>query len=417
VSASAQQLRLLLLTPFAPRLDAPHGGGKSLAQLVRELARRHRVALLCLRAAGEAPTDEALRDACVLVEEFPLTGVGRTPLERFERKSRLALGLARGRPMWAADTEITAFSSRVEGLVRSWQPDVVQAEFHVMGQYLPETDSGPPVRVLTEHDPGASAAAEAWRTMRGPRRLLARADSIVWRRFEFDVLGRADAVVAFTERDREVLAALRPSARLVVIPLGADMPSCAAGPPSSRRPDLVFIGNFMHPPNVDAALRLVRGILPRVVRRVPEARLYLIGDHAPGVLRKYAGSHVVITGLVDDVAPYLERAAVIVVPIRMGGGPRVKVMEALGAGKPTVLSPLAAAGLDFAPGEEALLAETDEEFAEAVLTLLGDEGRRRALGAAARRWAETNLGWAATIERYERLYSELLCEAEMRSRT
>lgn len=418
VTDTSQQLRLLILTPFAPRLDAPHGGGKSLAQLVRELGRLHRVGLLCLRASDDPPTDDVVGERCEFVEEFPLPGRGGTAVERLRRKARLSLALARGRPTWVADTSVRRFAARVEEHVRSWQPDVVQAEFHVMGQYLAlRSSSWLPVRVLTEHEPGASAAAEASHTAQGPRRLLAWADSLAWRRFESRVFERADAVVAYTERDRQVLAELSPNAHLVVIPLGMDVPSQPPSSPTPESPDLVFIGNFTHPPNVDAALRLVKGIFPRVVRRVPDARLYLIGDRAPGVLRKAADSNVVVTGLVDDVSPYLERAAVVVVPLRTGGGQRVKVMEALAAGKPTVMSSLAAAGLEVAPGEEALIAEADEEFADAVLSVLQDDALRRSLAGRARTWAEQHLGWQRTIEGYERLYAELLREREIRSRT
>jgi hypothetical protein len=110
---TGRQLRLLILTPFAPRLDAPHGGGKSLAQLVRELGRRHRVALLCLRASDDPPTDDVVRGRCELVEDFPLPGVGGTPVERLRRKARLSLALARGRPTWAADTAVRPIHKRV----------------------------------------------------------------------------------------------------------------------------------------------------------------------------------------------------------------------------------------------------------------------------------------------------------------
>lgn len=412
-----EQLRLLVLTPFAPRLDAPHGGGKSLAQFVRELARRHRVALLCFRAQDDPPTDDVLRECCELVEEFPLRGLGRNRRDRLARKARLLLALARGRPMWVADLAVPDFASRVDELVRSWRPDVVQAEFHVMGQYLARTAGTGAVRVLTEHEPGASAAVEIRRTARALGWLLAWVDSIAWRRFESGVVESADAVVVYTERDRRSLTALGPSARVVVIPLGTDLPDSPMHASAPQQPDLLFVGNFMHPPNVDAAQRLVRGILPRVLRRLPEARLILVGDRVPAPLRRVADAHVVITGLVEEVWPYLETAAVVVVPLRTGGGLRVKVMEALAAGKATVLSPLAAEGLSIVSGKEALLAETDEDFAAAVLAVLEDESLRRSLEAAARAWAEANLGWAPTIAGYERLYAELLRDPRARSRT
>ena len=412
------QLRLLILTPFAPRLDAAHGGGKSLAQLVRELARRHRVALLCLRAEGDPSTDDAIREACELVEEFPLRGTGRNPVERLQRKARLLAGLACGRPMWVADTDVSRLASRADELIDTWRPDVIQAEFHVMGRYLPDTSSpGGPVRILTEHEPGADAAAEISRSNRGARRLISWADVIAWRRFERSVLERADTVVVYTERDRRSLSALGATARFVVIPLSSDIPLHALNGPTPQQPDLLFVGNFMHPPNVDAALRLAHKIFPRVVRRVPEARLYLVGDRVPASLRRAASSQIVITGLVDDVAPYLERSAVVVIPLRTGGGLRVKVLEALAAGKATVLSPLAAQGLDVGDRKEVLFAETDDEFVDAVRNVLEDEALRGSLGAAARAWAEENLGWDATIEGYERLYRELLRDPRTRSRT
>jgi glycosyltransferase involved in cell wall biosynthesis len=111
---------------------------------------------------------------------------------------------------------------------------------------------------------------------------------------------------------------------------------------------------------------------------------------------------------VPDVAPYLDAAAVVVVPLRLGGGMRVKVLEALGAGKAVVCSPLAAEGLDVADGAELLLAESDEEFAAAIARLLGDAALRRALGASARNWARERASAGDRIAAYEALYRELV---------
>lgn len=111
--------RLLILSPFAPRLDAPHGGGRSIGQLVTELGARHRVALLCLRRTGDPPSDEFVRARCELVEEFELPGVGRTPVERGRRRLRLLRGLAAGSPMWAVDCAIPAYHARVRDVAAS----------------------------------------------------------------------------------------------------------------------------------------------------------------------------------------------------------------------------------------------------------------------------------------------------------
>lgn len=400
-------LRVLVLAPFAPRLDAPHGGGRSIAELVMELGARHRVGLLCLRSGTDPSTDDFVRGRCEFVEEFELSGVGGSSLQRWRRRVRLLRALALGRPMWAADTMAGPFASRVEQLTRSWRPDVVQAEFHVMGQYLGLVAPSEAARVLTEHEPGASAALDIVRGSRGLKRILFWADSIAWRRFEAGILRDADAVVAYTDRDRRALSELAPEARIVRIPLGTRVPPTPADPAAVEPESLVFVGNFMHPPNVDAARRLIDGILPRIVERASGARLYLVGDQTPDAFRRAAGAHVEVTGFVEDVGRYLSLASVVVAPIRMGGGLRVKVLEALAAGKPIVASGLAVEGLAVVDGDEFVLADSDEEFAYAVLALFHDEKRRRALASAARRWAEENLGWERTIAGYERLYGEL----------
>lgn len=262
-----------------------------------------------------------------------------------------------------------------------------------------------------------TAADEVRRASRGISRLLLNADAKAWRTFEAGLLRGADAVVAYTEHDRRSLQLLAPDANVVRIPLGTHVRVEPLDDVDAAHPTLLFVGNFMHPPNVDAALRLVRGILPRIVPRQPNVRLYVVGDGVPGQLRRAARPNVVVTGVVDDVGPYLATASVVVTPLRRGGGLRVKVMDALAAGKALVASSLAVEGLDVVDGEQVLLAETDQEFADAILALLGNDERRAALASNARRWAQTNLGWERTIAGYERLYDELLRDSLTRSRT
>jgi polysaccharide biosynthesis protein PslH len=402
-----EPLRLLVLAPFAPRLDAPHGGGRSIAQLVAELGLRHRVALLAFRPDGDPPVDELVRERCELVEEIPLPGAGATMASRWRRRGRLLRGLVRGRPMWVADCWVPAFAMRVEELVRSFQPDIVQAEFHVMGQYLTGLGAQDAPRVVTQHEPGASAAVETWRGRRGLARLLSRVDALAWRRYEASLLGEVEATVVYTERDLHSLAQLAPTARIVRISLGGLLGGAVPDGTRAEPEVLLFVGNFMHPPNVDAAKRLVEGIIPRVVRAAPKTRLYVVGDRAPAFLRDEERPGVVVTGWVEHVTPYLARAAVVVAPIRTGGGQRVKVIDALTAGKALVASRRAIEGFDLKDGRQVVLAETDEEFANGILRLFADEDERVALGSRARAWAEANLGWAHTIDGYDRLYSEL----------
>jgi glycosyltransferase involved in cell wall biosynthesis len=210
----------------------------------------------------------------------------------------------------------------------------------------------------------------------------------------------------FTERDRRAIAALASTTPIVRIPLGMDLPAQPLDP-LGHAPNVLFVGNFAHPPNVDAAERLVHEIFPRVREHYRDATLTVVGDRPAAQLRQLAPEYVEITGRVPDVGPYLDRAAVVAAPLRIGGGMRIKVLEALAAGKPVVASPLATEGLDLHDGEQIVLAESDQQFVEAIVALLADPARRARIARSARAWACAHLGWESSVAAYEQLYRQL----------
>lgn len=399
-------MKILFLAPFPPRIDGAHGGARVMAQFLYRLTTRHRVTLLYLRGPGEGPIDDTLRDHCEIAEEFARGPTADSRSAEIVSALDLWLGLVRGTPAWASEWWAPSLAERVREIARTWEPDIVQLEFHVMGRYLGALADSHARRVLTEHDPGAKAARQRLDAHLTPGRLMPYLDARAWQRFERAILRQVDAVVVFTERDRQAVEELTASTRVVRIPLGATLPEEPLDPLGV--PDtLLFVGNFEHPPNVDAAVRLIRDILPLVRATRPEATLTIVGDHVSSEIRRLAGTAVVVTGRVPDVEPYLDRAAVVVVPLRLGGGMRVKVLEALAAGKAVVASPLAVEGLDVSDGEQVRLATTDQEFCQAIVRLLDDPAARAALAARARRWASENLDWETSVAAYEALYSSL----------
>lgn len=400
--------RLLFLTPFPPSLDGAHGGSRVIAQLLVRMAERHHVALLCLRHRDEQGVDDALRARLDLVVEVDRPDHGRSQRGRLLRGLRTRLYLLAGRPLWASDVWAPAYRDRLRRLLAEWRPDIVQIEYAAMGRYLGEIEAAHVPAVLWEPDPPTSAAIDLGRSSRR-QRLLRRLDVRAWRRFERSVLRRVAAAVVFTERDARALEAAANSTPIVRIPLGTDF---ADRPFASGAGDggILFVGNFVHPPNVDAATRLVRGIFPRVRERHPGSSLHIVGENPPRDLVTASEDGVVVTGRVPDLVPYVERAAVVAAPIRFGGGMRVKVLEALAAGKPVVASPLAVEGLDVADGDQLLTAETDDEFAERLSLVLADGELRGRLGTRARAWANRNLTWDRSIDEYERLYERLLAK-------
>lgn len=411
-STSVQRRRILFLLPFAPRFDAMHGGGRVMAQLLSELADRHDITLLYLRAGDEPQIDTTLRDRCIQVEEVLRPGITCSVLGKWLYRMRVAVGLLVGRPIQVIDWRVPEYLERLSCLVRQWQPDIVQIEFHVMSQYLSALDQCPAPRILTEYEVGMSAVREQSLLLRGYAQMVARIDSLAWARFEAAMIRQMQAVIVFTERDQRAIESIAGNIPIVRIPFGTYVPDRPLDPLGSTPASLVFIGSFIHPPNVDAAARLITSIFPRVCASVPDVTLYIVGDQPPPSIRRMASERVIITGRVPDVMPYLDQAALVVVPLRLGGGMRVKVLEALAAGKAVVASRRAIEGLDLVDGEQIALAESDEQFAGAITMLLANPVRRGMLADHARAWACDHLGWDNIITRYENLYQRLIdCSA------
>jgi glycosyltransferase involved in cell wall biosynthesis len=397
--------RLLFLLPFPPDPAGLHGSSRLAGQLLERLAQRHEVGALFLRAPDEPAIAAELQDRLALAVEVQRpslrVGIG------VRRAARRTLGLAGGRPLWATDWRVPELERRVREIAASWRPDVVQAELPVMGQYLAALPEPRPARVLVEYDPGAAAAADLAATERGLRRAARLADAAAWRRYGRRLAGDVDAVVTFTEEDAALLGPLSSGARLVRIAPGIALPPTAADPVGVAPPRVLFVGSFVHPPNVDAAIRLAESIFPAVRARVPSARLELVGDQPPAAVRRLAGAAVDVTGYVPDTRPHVDAAAVVAAPLGLGGGMRLKVLEALAAGKAVVATPRAVAGLDLEPGTHAVVADGDAELGDALVELLENPARRRRIGSAARDFARERLDWRHTVAAYERLYDSL----------
>jgi glycosyltransferase involved in cell wall biosynthesis len=401
---SRRRLRLLWVLPFAPRLRGRHGGARVTGQLIDALTERHDVAVLHLAEAGDTAVEDELRSRCALVER-----VERRPGTRLGTAVRVKAGLLRGIPTWASEVATPGFAERLTALAASWRPDLVQVEYPVMGRYLTALASCPAPRVLVDHDAGLRDLRDFGGPLGG---LVGALDARAWRRFERRVMRGVSAVVVFTERDRRALEALGAGTRIVRIPFGVPVshdaePDATSADSGRSAGEIVFVGNFRHPANTDAAVWLASTLFPPVLAALPEARLTIVGASPPPEVTALAGDGVTVTGPVEDVSPYVDRAAVVAAPIRLGSGMRVKVLEALAAGRPLVATPLAVEGLDVTSGEQVELASTAPELTAALERLLRDEPARRALGERARAWARDELGWDRVVERYERLYAEL----------
>jgi glycosyltransferase involved in cell wall biosynthesis len=361
------------------------------ARLVTALATRNTVALLALKRPDEEPTDDAVSGVCDVVCEVERRAVGFSLRTAWTERRRL-LVLLRGRPLWVASVETRDYRRRLDELVASWRPDVVQAELGVMGAYLGALPAGL-ASVLVEHEPGVR---------RGRRRIARWA----WRRHLAASVSRSRAVVVFSDEDAAAVRAVDPRADVEVIPLPWTSPPSALDPVGTPPPTVLFVGSFAHAPNRAAARALLRA-LPEVRRTRPDTVLALVGDSPPRDLVGAAGDSVLVPGRVADVRPWLDAASVVAAPLDEGGGTRVKILEALAAGKAVVASPLALEGIPARAGEHVRVVDGLDELVAALDELLGDPELRRRLGEAARRFAAGLPGPEDVAARYDALYTRL----------
>ena len=406
-------MRLLLLLPLAPRLGATNGGARVITQFLTELTARHEVAILYFREANEPGADAFFRERCAYLEEVVRPASEMSVPARLARYLRLLLSLFLLRPMWVGDWLSPQFARRARLLVQRFQPEIVQAELHVMAQYFSvlgkHNDNAR--RVLVEYESSARAVLYIQNLTPLVRPLIEKIEKISWRRYERKVYRQVDAIVAFTEADQKSIAKTAGRTPVHIISPGTAIPEYPLDPLGSSPPGLLFIGNFYHPPNADAARRLVEAIFPSVRRWLPEARLYIVGEKPPADLNLAHSENIIVTGRVPDVTPYLDEAAVFVAPLHLGGGIRIKVLESLAAGKAVVTTSLAAEGLDIQDGQELAIAETNREFVTRIVDLLENPEKRLAMAKRARAWSCQHIAWEHAIAKYEILYRELLAKS------
>ncbi len=401
---------ILILTPQFPY--PPHQGTTIRNyNLIVGLARRHRVHLLSF---GEPDRSRGtpLDGVCAGIHVVPL------PPQRSTARRLRDLFLS-PLPDMARRLPSDRFRTALLTLLERERPDVVEVEGIELAQYLFQTarwrgDRSRPLLVFDDHNAEYVLQQRAFETdIRQPRRWAGAAYSFVqWRRlrsYERRACLTADRLIVVSEADAQAVRQLDPRLQPVVVPNGVDMEHYTAPIPplpKGKGPDatdLVFTAKMDFRPNVDAVLWFVKEVLPRIRRESPQTRFWAVGkDPHPRLAHLAEHPAVVLTGWVEDVRPYIAGAGVYVIPLRIGGGTRLKVLEAMAMGKAIVSTRLGCEGFDLVPNRELVMADTPSAFADAVLSLLRDPGRRERIGQAARRLAASRYDWQIIVPRLER---------------
>lgn len=406
-------MRLLFLTPQRP---FPPRQGTALRNwgLIQHLAARgHEVWLLSFDPHPDHPPAPALRAACREIHLFP------TP--RRTTRQRLRTLMSSPLPDMAWRLWDTRFLEALRAWVRANTFDVVQVEGIELARYMLHAQADAPRTrwVFDDHNCEYVLQQRAFFTdVRSPRRWHAALYSLIqWQRlraFEQQAMQRAALTVCVSAEDEAALRRIAPCAPLLMIPNGiavADYAHFGSSHSEEEAYTLVFTGKMDFRPNVDAALWFAAHIWPRVKAAQPRARWWIVGQSpSPRLDPLRADPSIVITGAVEDVRPFIARAAVYVAPLRVGGGTRFKLLEAMAMRKAIVSTSLGCEGFAVRSGEALIVADTPHDFAQAILALFDDVPRRRALGERAFQFVAAHYDWAHLVPRLEAAYFSL-CRA------
>jgi glycosyltransferase involved in cell wall biosynthesis len=393
-------VRILFITLESP-FDADRGARVRDRELIRRVAEEHDVGVLPVLGTGQRIGDDSdLAGRCEVL----------APVTVDQRAAAAALRLPRHvrsrRPLASLPYVTDALIDRVEMLGAGAGWDVVQVEHSLLAPCVDVLDSGC-AKVLSLHNLGLDQYMSMARNARSlPEGAALRLKAGLQARLERSYLPRFDRVVVVSERDRRLLAEWAPGLRTSVVPNGID-PSAQRPPEGPGRPGrLLFVGNLAYPPNAQAVIEFCRRDLPLVLERCPGAKLVVVGPDAPRAVRALSGEAVEVVGRVADLGPWYGQARLVVVPLRAGGGTRLKVLEAMAYGRCVVSTPFGVEGLAVRPGREVLLAPPGRAFADRVAEALLDGGLCAAVAARGRRFVERHHDWNTAAGRLLSLYAE-----------
>jgi glycosyltransferase involved in cell wall biosynthesis len=377
-----------------------------------ELAQRHHLAAAML-VDDEFDAEECRQAMQAYCSEIVLVSnpYGREGLTKRLLQLR---SLASNRSFERLRLMVPGLQRAIDKILRAKRFDIVNLEFPHLGHYeLRQAPAGErlPSVVVDSHEIAYDLASQfARRGNNLGRRLYAGANWRKLRREELRTYREADGVFLCSTADERRLLHQSPDIRTAVIPNAADVEYYRPRT-SDPQPDgctIVFFGLLSTTPNIDGVLHFVQNIWPRIAETHPEARCRIIGGRPPPSLLRLAGPRIELTGFVSDLRPHLAAATAVVVPLRLGGGTRLKILEAMAMGKPIVSTSLGAEGIEAVAERDILIEDEPAGFANAVSRLLAEPNLAARIGQSARCLAVDRYAWSGAARALESFYRQIL---------
>lgn len=462
-----EQINILFVSATVP-YPATDGGRIRVLNLVCRLCQIHKVTLLTLITS---PVDE---QGAEYLREMGVEVVG----VRFQQRKVIAVlrslsqSFLQGKPLTVAKYYSAEMAKALDNLLKSRRFDIVHFEMLHTGQYLPELRAksegqrakskelrakSKELRARSE-EAGKREGVEPTRRVASTRfyastlpQSLHRSmpyatvlgeqnvDSSIWHRlagtepnplrkliyysqyrrfmsYESRICRYFDMCICVSAQDQKILSSLCPETVIEVVPNGVDPDYFKPGEGEEDEARLVFTGSMDWHPNEDAVLYFCDHILPLIRAELPETTFYIVGSNPTGrVLKLCKIRGVIVTGSVEDVRPYIASAAVYIVPLRIGGGTRLKILQALAMKKAVVSTSIGCEGLDLEPDKHLLMADEPQQFAARTIQLIRDGSLRSKLGDNGRALIQERYDWDVIVRKLDLVYRRLIYSTSFRS--
>jgi len=405
-------LRILIVTPYLPHSRIGMAGGLLIRDMIRYLARKHRVSLLSMVSQGEDKYVSELEQICDRVETVKFLRIyGATTREKlvlvWDRTMKFISSLCSSTPYFVKKYWSPQFAACLENITNEEAFDIVQLEFTQFAQYRPFIKAK--AVILDEHDVSFVPRFREYRLTRSPfKRFYRNMEWLKCMNFEISIGEQFNQIFVRSENDRNVLKTFNPKLNTSILLHGVGLENISPINVEIEEESVAFMGSYSHRPNVDAVIYFKDHIVPVIEKIKPNIKIYLIGKNEEFLPR--LPDNFVITGFCEDLAAILGKCQIFVAPLTWGGGVKVKLLHAMALGRPVVTTPVGAEGLDVEHGVHLLIAKNPEEFARYVIDLLDNPQLRHRIAHAGLEKVRERYGWERIIADIENLYYSLLID-------
>jgi glycosyltransferase involved in cell wall biosynthesis len=394
-------MKILFICPYLP-YPLISGGHTRVFNVLRRLSASHQISLLAYNREPVSREQESeLKKYCA-----NLTTIPRPPVLS---PGNLAAYLTTGKPfMHVINGRNQTLVQAIDREATGWQPDLIHVEhYHMADCLLRSQASSLYPKVIGEQGVEYLILERLARITKNPiKKAAALMEAKRIKPFEIGICNRFDGCIEVSREDKEIIEQAGVKTKVHVAINGVDTGYFSSAPKSATEPAVVFVGTFKFFGNQDAVKWMLSEIWPRIKARQPQTIFYIVGNQPPAWLRQINDPGIKVTGWVPNLSEFMQKSRVVVAPLRMGSGTKLKILEAMSMGKPVVTTSIGAEGIGAVDGRDLLVRDDPRQFAEAVSDCLKDPELAGRLGANALQLIRENFSWEKSAGQLNRAYQE-----------